>query len=195
MSSRHAAAGRKPISSVSSREAHFLKKALQEMIDWLIRRKRRTQVAPIECHELWEYLTPKRRDAASDTRGVQTLVALLSLCKACHRMFHPGRAEAHSQSDEVWERIAWANRWTGEQAAAYSRVVHKIWQRRSAISWDLDLRLVRNWELVVRRRRSICAMTAVSKMSNRIASPASWTSTGASPKRTNFKKRCLFRTG
>ncbi|MGX1501215.1 hypothetical protein ACSSV1_006284 [Labrenzia sp. MBR-25] len=64
----------------------------------------------IECHELWEYHTPKRRDAISDTRGVQTLVALLSLCKACHRMFHPGRAEAHGQSDEVWERIAWANR-------------------------------------------------------------------------------------
>ncbi|WP_156912585.1 hypothetical protein [Roseibium algicola] len=107
----------------------------------------------IECHELWEYHTPKRRDAVSDTRGVQTLVALLSLCKACHRMFHPGRADAHGQSDEVWERIAWANRWTGEQTAAYSRIVQKIWQRRSAITWDLDLRLVRNWELVVRKAK------------------------------------------
>jgi len=101
------------------------------MFDWLIRRKAQAQV----------------------TRGVQTLVALLSLCKACHRMFHPGRAEAHGQSDDVWERIAWANRWTGEQAAAYSRAVQKIWQQRSAISWDLDLRLVRNWELIVQKSK------------------------------------------
>jgi hypothetical protein len=37
MSSRHTAAVRKPLLWVSTREAHFLKKACQETFDWINR--------------------------------------------------------------------------------------------------------------------------------------------------------------
>lgn len=89
----------------------------------------------VECHEVWEYHTP----ASEEVWGVQTLKALLCLCKDCHAMFHPGLANLSGKSAEVAERTRLVNAWSISEYQQFSRWCNALHAFRSKFDWLLDL--------------------------------------------------------
>jgi hypothetical protein len=85
---------------------------------------------PVECHEIWQY--------DEDTR-VQRLVGLVALCPACHEVKHFGRAQSVGRGDDAIAHLMRVNRWTEDQALDHIEDSFGVWQRRSMMSWTLDL--------------------------------------------------------
>lgn len=85
---------------------------------------------PVEAHEIWRY---------NDTARTQTLLGLIALCPACHRVKHIGLAEAKGHGRSAIKHLARVNGWSVEDAEAYVEVQFEIWSRRSHHDWTLDI--------------------------------------------------------
>lgn len=83
---------------------------------------------PVENHEVWRY---------SD--GVQTLTRLIALCPACHLCKHPGFAEIHGRTEEVYAQLMRVNRWDRAEVDAHLSQVFQRWEQQSKQHWGLDL--------------------------------------------------------
>lgn len=86
--------------------------------------------AHLECHELWHY---------DDARRVQTLVRLVSLCRACHEVKHIGLAGVRGRQSQALRHLAGVNRWSLEDARHYLEASFELYHRRSQHEWTLDL--------------------------------------------------------
>ena len=89
----------------------------------------------IECHEVWEYLTP----GSEAVWGVQTLRALLVVCEGCHAMFHPGLARDEGERDALRLRVMAVNGWSQEEERSFSDWCVTVTRLRSRYRWLLDL--------------------------------------------------------
>ncbi|NBR00667.1 MAG: HNH endonuclease [Actinobacteria bacterium] len=85
---------------------------------------------PVECHERWTY---------DEDARVQRLVGLVALCPACHEVKHFGRAQSVGRGAPALAHLMRVNRWTEDQALDHIEDSFRVWQRRSAIEWTLDL--------------------------------------------------------
>jgi len=85
---------------------------------------------PTECHEIWDY---------DETTRVQKLVGLVALCPSCHEVKHFGRAQTVGRGEAALAHLMRVNRWTEDQALDHIEESFAVWQRRSEISWTLDL--------------------------------------------------------
>lgn len=93
---------------------------------------------PIECHEVWSFDDV----AVIGGKGVQTLLRMLSVCRCCHEMFHPGLASLRGRAAEVAARIKAVNCWTNREHDVVARHMNTIHAARSRKPWCLDLSLI-----------------------------------------------------
>lgn len=90
---------------------------------------------PIECHEVWTF--NDGRSVAG--RGIQRLSRLLSLCRSCHELFHPGLAGLRGRSKQVAARMCAVNDWSSQELETVMRKAFAIHSTRSRRAWTLDL--------------------------------------------------------
>jgi len=89
---------------------------------------------PVEAHEVWDY---------NDQTGVQRLVRTIALCPDCHAVKHFGRTMTVGGPDAVHRmmtHLCRVNRWTSAQTRDHVKEAFAVWQRRSKMSWVLDLK-------------------------------------------------------
>lgn len=87
---------------------------------------------PVECHEIFDFINETR---------TQTLVRLIALCPACHRVKHFGRSQVIGQEREAFFQLCKVNRWTQEVAEDYVNSQFALWEERSRYEWSVDLSL------------------------------------------------------
>jgi hypothetical protein len=88
----------------------------------------------LECHEIWEYITP----GSEVVWGVQTLRALLVVCDGCHAMFHPGLVQGEGDREALRHRVMAVNGWTEDEERAFSDWSGTVTRLRSRYRWLLD---------------------------------------------------------
>lgn len=85
---------------------------------------------PVECHERWNY---------DDESHTQTLLGLIALCPACHRVKHIGLAFKEGHGGRAMEHLAQVNGWNLVETLEYVEEAREIWENRSRHEWKLDL--------------------------------------------------------
>lgn len=88
---------------------------------------------PVECHERWSY---------DERTRVQTLLRLCSLCPACHEATHIGLANVRGRGREAQQHLMSVNGWTPRETTAHVDAAFEAFERRSAMKWTLDARLL-----------------------------------------------------
>jgi hypothetical protein len=88
---------------------------------------------PVECHEVFEF---------DDRTRVQTLVQLVALCPACHRVKHFGLAQGQGHGAQAFAHLCRVNGWRAEQAERYVEEQFALWKARSRHPWTVDLGLL-----------------------------------------------------
>ena len=96
---------------------------------------------PLECHEIWRFHDEEK---TSDGWYRQSLEGFLTLCKQCHAMFHPGRAEIMGKSEEVRQRRCVINEWSNADYDRAMSLCFDLFHRRSQKQWVLDLSKFQN---------------------------------------------------
>lgn len=104
----------------------------------------------LECHELWEYHEPVL-GLSEMVCGVQRLVRLMPLCKACHETYHLGFASMQGRIAPAGGRVGAYNRYTLRETKEYCDLNKENWQRRNEHPWALDLSCMASSPLVIRR--------------------------------------------
>ena len=84
----------------------------------------------LECHEIWQY---------DDETGVQSLIGLVALCKACHRAKHLALAREKGWEAAARHHIMRVNSWTHAQTHEYIEQVFTVFESRSQTEWDLNI--------------------------------------------------------
>lgn len=85
----------------------------------------------LEAHELWSY---------DEDNQIQTLEDITVLCRLCHDTRHLGRAFIRGKFEETFNRLCKINRIYRHEREAYIDLVNETWERRSKLSWQLDIR-------------------------------------------------------
>ena len=96
---------------------------------------------PVECHERWVY------DETQDP-AVQTLEGLEALCPKCHMVRHIGLSIQRGMGPVVIAHMARINGIVEDQVHLLIAQAMRVWERRSARSWVLDLTWLRSQPLV-----------------------------------------------
>lgn len=85
---------------------------------------------PVECHEIWAY---------DDKKKKQTLLGLIALCPSCHEVKHIGLASVRGRLDAATQHLANVNRWSFRKSQDYINEAFKLWKKRGAYKWELDI--------------------------------------------------------
>lgn len=94
---------------------------------------------PVECHEVFSY---------SYATLVQRLDRLVALCPACHAAKHFGRTFAVGDPEAAIRHIEAVNRWTYDRVVRHIEASLRLWEYRSAITWDIDLSALTQYPLL-----------------------------------------------
>jgi hypothetical protein len=84
----------------------------------------------LECHEVWEY---------DDSKSIQRLSALQVLCGLCHEVKHIGLAQVRGRYKIALAHMQRINGVDRKQAEAIVAEAFKVWKKRSAKHWNLDI--------------------------------------------------------
>ncbi|MEF3112339.1 DUF5710 domain-containing protein [Streptomyces chrestomyceticus] len=84
----------------------------------------------LEAHERWVF---------DDTARVQTLKRLICLCTDCHTVTHFGYAQVRGLEARAFAHLTKVTGMTGEAARQHVRDAFDVWERRSRVTWELDL--------------------------------------------------------
>lgn len=87
----------------------------------------------LEAHERWYY---------DDARSVQILRRLILVCSDCHRATHFGLARVRGQDREAFEHLCAVTGLSAADAELHIEAAFELWSRRSARTWELDLRML-----------------------------------------------------
>ena len=68
---------------------------------------------PVECHEVWLFVTPPPSPAAASSPNEGRVQAL---CPDCHLVKHIGRAQVTGQGERAFRHLAKVNGWSLEDA-------------------------------------------------------------------------------
>lgn len=99
----------------------------------------------IECHEIWDY----ESERVVDGMRVQKLIGMLSVCKACHGVFHQGFSHMRGHGDAAAYRLADINGWSMAEMELAEAWMQGNYVERSRYHWALDLSLVDNGKPLV----------------------------------------------
>jgi len=87
----------------------------------------------LEVHERWTF---------DERTRTQTLRRLICVCTPCHTVTHFGLAQVRGMADQAMSHLIAV---TGASPAAARRHVSEafaLWERRSSVVWELDLRML-----------------------------------------------------
>ena len=85
----------------------------------------------LEAHEQWEY---------DDEEGVQKLVNVVAVCRACHEVIHIGRTQLMGREREASEHFMKVNGCTyAEYRKALGEANEAHRRRNLVLEWKLDL--------------------------------------------------------
>lgn len=88
----------------------------------------------LEVHERWIY---------DDLTRIQILKRLICLCSDCHHVTHYGFAtQVLGIESHVFAHLMNVTRMTAVEARLHIDAAFSLWQRRSQMSWHLDLRML-----------------------------------------------------
>lgn len=89
----------------------------------------------LEAHERWTF------DEAART---QTLKRLICLCTDCHTVTHFGLAQVRGVEAQAFAHLVTVTGMTETQARRHVRDAFALWEKRSALTWSLDLGMLTN---------------------------------------------------
>ncbi|WP_052101476.1 DUF5710 domain-containing protein [Novilysobacter arseniciresistens] len=97
----------------------------------------------LEAHERWHF---------DEESGTQVLKRIICLCTACHRTTHYGLAQINGEADQVRAHFMAVN--DCDEAELDRHVAHAFdtWQERNSRDWALDLSIITNAGITLRRR-------------------------------------------
>jgi len=86
-----------------------------------------------DAHERWQY---------DEVAGVQRLVRMVALCRACHGSTHYGLARVRGYEGVARAHLMRVNGWTPAELNAHIADAEALWLRRSAIAWRQDFSIL-----------------------------------------------------
>lgn len=86
--------------------------------------------ARLEAHEQWEY---------DDAGGVQKLVNVIAVCRACHEVIHIGRTQLMGREKEACEHYLKVNGCTYAEYRKALGQANETHRERSRREWRLDV--------------------------------------------------------
>ena len=86
--------------------------------------------ARLEAHEQWEY---------DDLNGVQKLVNVIAVCKACHEVIHIGRTQLTGREKEASEHFMKVNEVSYAEYRKALGEANEKHRERSRKEWKLDV--------------------------------------------------------
>ncbi|MEU2349895.1 DUF5710 domain-containing protein [Modestobacter sp. NPDC049651] len=98
--------------------------------------------AQLEAHERWAY------DEATRTQHLRRLICL---CHDCHEATHYGFASIKGRDAEARAHLAAVNGWSAAQTARHIDEAAAVWRRRNTVDWSLDLSMLTDAGITVRR--------------------------------------------
>ncbi|MGH3612524.1 MAG: DUF5710 domain-containing protein [Pseudonocardia sp.] len=99
----------------------------------------------LEVHERWHY---------NNDTGVQALRRLICLCSPCHLVTHLGYANVTGRAEEALAHLRRVNGWDDGKTYAHVYASEQQWLDRSARTWTLDLGMLTDAGIAVRRPQS-----------------------------------------
>lgn len=84
----------------------------------------------MEAHEIWHY---------DDQQKIQKLHDIVSVCNACHMLYHLGFASIKGKLPQCVKRLSKLNGWTLPQTNEFVDIVFEIHHHRSQHKWSADL--------------------------------------------------------
>lgn len=84
----------------------------------------------LEAHEQWEY---------DDEKGVQKLVNVVAVCRACHEVIHIGRTQLMGREREASEHFMKVNGCTYAEYRKALGEANEKHRERSRREWQLDV--------------------------------------------------------
>ncbi len=95
---------------------------------------------PLECHEIWQY---------DDETFVQSLIGLVSLCKACHRAKHMALARRMGWDGAAENHLMRVNGWSRAVLTSYLDEAFAVFEIRSGQEWQLDITWLQQYDVVI----------------------------------------------
>ena len=95
-------------------------------------------IRDVDTHELWEYFP-------SPTAPIQKLVGFVSVCSACHLMFHLGFAESISKKEITIKRLQKIEKLTDKEMDKRVSDIFKLWNQRSDYDWIIDISILKEY--------------------------------------------------
>lgn len=89
----------------------------------------------LEAHERFSYETTR-------AGNIQELRRLLCLCSACHAVTHLGLADLRGERDAALGHLRAVTGMSAARAAGHAAEAFALWERRSRLRWELDLRMI-----------------------------------------------------
>jgi len=86
-----------------------------------------------QAHERWQY---------DNSRAIQRLVRLVSLCRRCHEATHFGLTVLFGNEGRAAAHLAAVNRWNDQQLTQHIDDAFSVWRERNRIAWQQDLSIV-----------------------------------------------------
>lgn len=84
----------------------------------------------LDAHEQWEY---------DDEKGVQKLVNVVAVCRACHEVIHIGRTQLMGREREASEHFMKVNGCTYAEYRKALGEANEMHRERSRREWQLDV--------------------------------------------------------
>lgn len=84
----------------------------------------------LDAHEQWEY---------NDEKGVQKLVNVVAVCRACHEVIHIGRTQLMGREREASEHFMKVNGCTYAEYRKALGEANEMHRERSRREWQLDV--------------------------------------------------------
>ncbi|MFD2796442.1 DUF5710 domain-containing protein [Promicromonospora vindobonensis] len=113
----------------------------------------------LEAHERWAF---------DSTTGTQRLARLICLCTDCHHATHYGRAQVVGTADAAFIHLRAVTGMSETQTHAHISEAFRVWEERSNRSWTLDLTMLTDAGVTVRKplkaeERSAAAQAALAE--------------------------------
>ncbi|GAA1874327.1 hypothetical protein GCM10009751_37340 [Myceligenerans crystallogenes] len=96
----------------------------------------------LEAHERWTY---------DDAARTQRLARLICLCTDCHTATHFGRAQVVGVADAALVHLRAVTGMNQAEADAHIAEAFHVWEERSRWTWDLDLSILTDAGVAIRR--------------------------------------------
>lgn len=96
----------------------------------------------LEAHERWVF---------DSDRGVQRLARLICLCTDCHTVTHFGLAQVRGREAAAYVHLMAVTGMSQAEAHAHVRDAFALWEARSERTWELDLSMLTDAGVAVRR--------------------------------------------